>query len=63
MQEGEIRWILSLPTEWKLKLLRDMLQEDRFRMAVNFSQILMDWPPEEGGISKDQIHKIFQELG
>lgn len=63
MQEGEIRWILSLPTEWKLKLLRDMLQEDQFRMAVRFSQILMDYPLEEGGISKEEIHKIFLEEG
>lgn len=59
MKESEKQWFLSLPAEMKLTLLDDMLKEGRSGMALATAKILLDAPLSEGGISTEDINKVF----
>ena len=61
MNESEKQWFLSLPAEMKLNLLDDMLKEEKFMMALETAKILLDAPLSEGGISSEDIDKVFDK--
>lgn len=55
------KWILSLPLEFKLDSLREMLEKDETAMAFSLSKLLLDTPILEGGVATEIIDKIFKE--
>jgi len=59
MTTAEKDWFLSLPKEIKLELLGDMLKEGNAVMALDTSKILLDAPISKGGISTEDINKVF----
>jgi hypothetical protein len=59
MNESEKQWFLSLPAEMKLTLLDNMLKEGESGMALATAKILLDAPLSEGGISSEDINKVF----
>lgn len=59
MKEAEKQWFLSLPADMKLSLLGDMLKEGESGMALATAKILLDAPISEGGISTEDINKVF----
>ena len=59
MTIAEKDWFLSLPAEMKLTLLDDMLKEGKSGMALATAKILLDAPLSEGGISTEEINKVF----
>ena len=59
MTTAEKDWFLSLPEEMKLELLGDMLKEGKTGMALQTSKILLDAPISEGGISTEELNKVF----
>ena len=59
MTIAEKDWFLSLPAETKLKLLGDMLKEGESGMALETAKILLDAPISKGGISSEEIDKVF----
>ena len=59
MTIAEKDWFLSLPAETKLKLLGDMLKEEKAGMALATAKILLDAPISKGGISSEDINKVF----
>tara|TARA_B100000900_G_C20579722_1_gene716965 strand:- start:1257 stop:1460 length:204 start_codon:yes stop_codon:yes gene_type:complete len=52
-------WFLGLPAEIKLELLGDMLKEGNSIMALDTAKILLDAPISKGGISTEEIDKVF----
>ena len=52
-------WFLSLPEEIKLKFLGDMLKEGESGTALAAAKILLDAPISNGGISTEDINKVF----
>jgi hypothetical protein len=61
MTTEEKDWFLSLPKETKLILMEDMLKEDETGMAFSTMNLLLEAPISEGGISSDEISKIFDK--
>ena len=61
MTPVEKEWFLSLPAEIKLNLLDDMLKEGKSMMALETAKILLDAPFSEGGISTEDINKVFDK--
>ena len=61
MSIGEKNWFLSLPKEMKLKLLENMLKEDKFGMAFETAKILLDAPIGDGGIVTEEINVVFDK--
>ena len=61
MTTAEKDWFLSLPKETKLTFLDDMLKENENGMAFSTMNILLEAPISEGGISSDEISKIFDK--
>ena len=59
MTIAEKDWFLSLPAETKLKLLGNMLKEGESGMALATAKILLDAPISKGGISTEDIDKVF----
>ena len=59
MTIAEKNWFLSLPAEMKLTLLGDMLKEGKSGMALATAKILLDAPMSKGGISTEDINKVF----
>ena len=59
MTIAEKDWFLSLPTEIKLELLGDMLRQGNAIMALDTAKILLDAPISKGGISSEEIDKVF----
>ena len=59
MTIAEKDWFLSLPAEIKLKLLDSMLKEGKAGMAFETAKILLDAPISKGGISTEDIDKVF----
>lgn len=59
MTIAEKDWFLSLPAEIKLKLLSNMLKEGNSIMALDTAKILLDAPISKGGISTEDIDKVF----
>ena len=60
MTTKEKKWFLSLDEEKKLKLLQDMLEDEKIEMAFNTIKILLDTPVTEGGISTEKIQITFE---
>ena len=52
-------WFLGLPAEIKLELLGDMLRQGNAIMALDTAKILLDAPISKGGISTEEIDKVF----
>jgi len=52
-------WFLGLPAEIKLELLGDMLKQGNSIMALDTAKILLDAPISKGGISTEEIDKVF----
>tara|TARA_R100000734_G_C3286505_1_gene79119 strand:+ start:497 stop:700 length:204 start_codon:yes stop_codon:yes gene_type:complete len=52
-------WFLSLPAEIKLEMLGDMLKQGNSIMALDTAKILLDAPISKGGISTEEIDKVF----
>ena len=52
-------WFLGLPAEIKLELLGDMLKQGNAIMALDTAKILLDAPMSKGGISTEEIDKVF----
>lgn len=61
MTTEEKDWFLSLPKETKLTLMEDMLKEDETGMAFSTMNLLLETPISKGGISSDEISKIFDK--
>ena len=59
MTTEEEKWFLSLPKEMKLKLMDDMLKEDKTGMAFEVMKILLNAPIMDGGISSEEITEVF----
>ncbi len=59
MKIEEKDWFLSLPAEIKLELLSNMLKEGNSIMALDAAKILLDAPISKGGISTEDIDKVF----
>lgn len=59
MTTAEKDWFLSLPEEMKLELLGEMLKEGKAGMALETAKILLDAPISEGGVSTEEINKVF----
>ena len=57
----ETKWVLSLPMEYKLQLMEDMLKEKKMDEWFSFIKILLDAPISEGGVETDIIDKIFNK--
>jgi len=60
MTTTEKKWFLSLDEDIKLKLLQDMLEDNKIEMAFNTIKILLDTPITEGGISTEKIQITFK---
>jgi len=60
MTTKEKKWFLSLDEDKKLKLLQDMLEDEKIEMAFNTIKILLDTPVTEGGISTEKIQITFE---
>tara|TARA_B100001287_G_scaffold118802_1_gene100021 strand:+ start:162 stop:365 length:204 start_codon:yes stop_codon:yes gene_type:complete len=52
-------WFLGLPAEIKLEMLGDMLKQGNSIMALDTAKILLDAPISKGGISTEEIDKVF----
>ena len=59
MTIAEKDWFLGLPAEIKLELLGDMLKQGNAIMALDTAKILLDAPISKGGISTEEIDKVF----
>ena len=59
MKIAEKDWFLGLPAEIKLELLDSMLKEGKAGMALETAKILLDAPISKGGISTEDIDKVF----
>ena len=59
MTIAEKDWFLGLPAEIKLELLGDMLKQGNSIMALDTAKILLDAPISKGGISTEEIDKVF----
>jgi hypothetical protein len=60
MTTKEKKWFLSLDEDIKLKLLQDMLEDEKIEMAFNTIKILLDTPVTEGGVSTEKIQITFE---
>lgn len=59
----QVKWVLSLDEQFKLDTLADMLEQDEFAMALQFSKMLLDAPISQGGIASEKITEIFNRYG
>jgi hypothetical protein len=59
MTIAEKDWFLGLPAEIKLEMLGDMLKQGNSIMALDTAKILLDAPISKGGISTEEIDKVF----
>jgi hypothetical protein len=59
MTEVEKKWILSLPLERKIDLMKSMLEEDEIGDYLAFVNMLLEAPISEGGVSTDLINRVF----
>jgi hypothetical protein len=55
------KWILSLPKEKKLELLDEALKKEKFNIFIGLTQILLDAPIVDGGISSSEINEIYKK--
>jgi len=61
MTEQEVKWVLSLSENEKLMFLEDMLKEQYYGMAFQFMDVLLKAPISKGGISTDEINKVWKK--
>ena len=59
MTEVEKKWILSLPLERKIDLMKSMLEDDEIGHYLAFVNMLLEAPISEGGVSSDLINRVF----
>ena len=61
MTEQKIKWVLSLSKNDKLMFLEDMLKEQKYGMAFEFMDVLLKAPISKGGITTDEINKVWKK--
>ncbi len=57
----QMDWLLSLPKETKLNFIDAALKEKNTGMALSIAKIFLDAPITKGGISSDEITKVFEK--
>jgi len=53
-------FLLSLDRKKQIKMLEDALKEDRFDIFKTLSKVLLDAPLDRGGITTEDIQRIFR---
>ncbi len=61
MTEQTGKWVLSLSKNDKLMFLEDMLKEQKYGMAFEFMDVLLKAPISKGGITTDEINKVWKK--
>ena len=51
-------WVLSLPLEVKLNLLRDAIKESDFGTELTLTKIFLNAPLDKGGVPTEMIEEI-----
>lgn len=59
LKESEKDWILSMRTEQKKMLMREMLKENKIGEYFQFIKVLLDAPISTGGMSTDDINEVY----
>jgi hypothetical protein len=57
----QMDWLLSLPKETKLNFIDSALKEGNAGMALSIAKLFLDAPITKGGISSDEINKVFEK--
>ena len=53
-------WILSLSKEQKLEFIRELGKRGEVGMFVSFTQILLDAPIKDGGLSVEEVDNAWK---
>ena len=59
LKKSEKDWILSMRTEQKKMLMREMLKENKIGEYFQFIKVLLDAPILSGGMSTDDINEVY----
>lgn len=59
LKESEKDWILSMRTEQKKMLMREMLKENKIGNYFQFIKVLLDAPISKGGMSTEDINEVY----
>jgi hypothetical protein len=59
MTKQEKDWILSLPIDFKIELMKGMLKDGEIGQYLQFIDILLEAPISKGGLSTELINQVF----
>ena len=54
------KYILSLPKQRKLRMLKDSQEQDKYGVFLDLLDIYLEAPISEGGISSDDIQNYLK---
>ena len=54
-------FILSIPKDKKIRMLKDALNEDRFDIFMNLSKLWLNLPLNKGGLETEIVEQIFKK--
>lgn len=53
------KMVLAWPTDVKLKAIRELVDDGKFGMALQLSQIMLDAPMKDGGVPSELIQEAM----
>ena len=59
MTKQEKDWILSLPIDVKIELMKGMLKDGETGQYLQFIDVLLEAPISKGGVSTELINQVF----
>lgn len=59
MTNQEKDWILSLPIDIKIDLMKGMLKDGETGQYLQFIDVLLEAPISKGGVSTELINQVF----
>ena len=60
-EDEKTKWVLSLPKDYKVKLIKDFTKEGHVEQLLVLLKIFLDAPISEGGLSVEEIEAIRKE--